>query len=69
MLFPTGLIIHFFFVFFTTFWLIAESPSVPGIVASSREGIVIIFVPSGSVGRLVSSFSSLQHTSNSKYRV
>ena len=59
-LFPTGLMIHFFLVFLTTFWLRAVSPSAPEMLDSSRAGIVMILVPSGRVGRLISSFSILK---------
>ena len=62
MLFPTGLMIHFFLLFLTTFWLRADSPSVPGRFDSSSDGIVIIFVPSGKVGRFRISFSILKVT-------
>ena len=62
MLFPTGLMIHFFLLFLTTFWLRADSPSVPGRFDSSSDGIVIILVPSGNVGRFRISFSILKVT-------
>ena len=37
----------------------AESPSAVQMFESSSEGIVMIFVPSGNVGRLINSFSIL----------